>query len=425
MADKIKMEVLIMDSMIAKFRQMGDKVGTIISKLRQAQGGVQNAYIGESSIKIQRNINDTLKSGKEVTETLYKLSIQLNSAKDDIIRADKDSYNNIKLNTIIRGKEDFSKVKDSKDTISNMEKVIGYFGLGAMVSISDNLALNIPNLTGLYNDKRLRYNLENENRYGVLAAYQYGKTFGDIEGLAQGTVELFGGLSIMGFGGLGAGALTVATDGAAAPAVPLVESAGIALAGHGIGMFGSSLYNMGSDFDKGMQYSNMVGGSNRKQGTLTDREIENKYNEWSNKLKNNSYTGGRSNQEIQSLGKDPAHVGTNREIDINKAMHEGEVGLDLEGKKKLNDIVRDPTGKSEFVENGGSGTKWDVKSFNSNFKPKQGGFKLENAMDTIHDSLENNEHVILDTSNMSQEHISLLSSEIKNQGLMNKVIIWP
>ncbi|URZ04281.1 EndoU domain-containing protein [Clostridium felsineum] len=36
--------------------------------------------------------------------------------------------------------------------------------------------------------------------------------------------------------------------------MPLVESAGIALAGHGIGMFGSSLYNMGSDFSKGNFY---------------------------------------------------------------------------------------------------------------------------------------------------------------------------
>ncbi|URZ06760.1 molecular chaperone Hsp60 [Clostridium felsineum] len=283
MADKIKMEVLIMDSMIAKFRQMGDKFGTIINKLRQAQGGIENAYIGDSSIKIQRNIDDTLKSGKEITETLYKLSIQLNSAKDAIIRADKDSYNNIKLNTIIRGEEDFSKVKDSKDTISNMEKVIGYFGLGAMVSISDNLALNIPNLTGLYNDKRLRYNLENENRYGVLAAYQYGKTFGDIEGLAQGTVELFGGLSIMGFGGLGAGALTVATDGAAAPAVPLVESAGIALAGHGIGVFGSSLYNMGSDFSKGNFYFSEMKGSYNKPSEIAPKAIKDVKKKWGQK----------------------------------------------------------------------------------------------------------------------------------------------
>ncbi|URZ07503.1 polymorphic toxin type 15 domain-containing protein [Clostridium felsineum] len=258
MADKIKMEVLIMDSMISKFRAIGDRSNNIINRLRQIENGVKNSYIADSSIKIQGNIDDVLKSGREVTETLYTLSIQLNSAKDAIIRADKDSYNNIKLNTIIRGKEDFSKVKDSKDTISNMEKVIGYFGLGAMVSISDNLALGLPNLTGLYNDKRLRYNLENENRYGVLAAYQYGKTFGDIEGLAQGAVEFFGGLSIMGFGGLGAGALTVATDGAAAPVVPLVESAGIALAGHGIGMFGSSLYNMGSDFSKGNFYFSKI-----------------------------------------------------------------------------------------------------------------------------------------------------------------------
>ncbi|URZ03974.1 RNase A-like domain-containing protein [Clostridium felsineum] len=264
MSDKIKMEVLIMDSMIAKFRQMGDKFGTIISKLRQAQGGVQNAYIGDSSIKIQRNINDTLKSGKEVTETLYKLSIQLNSAKDDIIRADKDSYNNIKLNTIIRGEEDFSKVTASKETISNMEKIIGnakriqtgigYFELGASISVANNLILGLPGLLGVYNDKRLIYKLENEKRYGVLAAYQYGRVAGDLEGEIQGTIELFSGMSIMGFGGLGAGALTVATDGAAAPAVPAVESVGIAVAAHGIGMTTSSLSHMGSDFAKGNFY---------------------------------------------------------------------------------------------------------------------------------------------------------------------------
>ncbi|URZ08587.1 molecular chaperone Hsp60 [Clostridium felsineum] len=258
MADKIKLEVLIMNSMIYKFRQMGDKFGTIINKLRQAQSGVKNAYIGDSSIKIQSNINDVLKSGKEVTEILYKLSIQLNSAKDAIIRADKESYNNIKSNTIIRGEDNFSKVTASKETINNMERVIGYFTFGAMYSISDNLALGLPGLTGLYNDKRLRYNLENENRYGVLAAYQYGKTFGDLEGVAQGTAEFFGGLSIMGFGGFGAGALTVVTDGAAAPAVPWVESIGVAVAGHGIGMATSSLSHMSSDFARGNFYFSKI-----------------------------------------------------------------------------------------------------------------------------------------------------------------------
>ena len=173
------------------------------------------------------------------------------------------------------------------------------------------------------------------------------------------------------------------------------------------------------------EISKGIEGSKRKQGTLVDMDINTKYNEWSNNLKDNWYTGGRSNKEIQSLGKDPAHEGTNRIVDIEKAMHEGEVGLDLEGRGKLSSIVRDATGKSEFVENGGNGQKWDIKSFNSNFKPKQGGFKLEKAMDTIQASLEEGEYVIVDTSNMSQEHIAVLIDELEKQGLMDKIIIWP
>jgi hypothetical protein len=163
----------------------------------------------------------------------------------------------------------------------------------------------------------------------------------------------------------------------------------------------------------------------RKQGTLADMEIDNKYNDWNNNLKDNSYTGGRSNEEIHSLGKDPAHEGTNRIVDIEKAMHEGEVGLDLEGRGQLNDIVRDTTGKSEFVENGGNGQKWDVKSFNSEFPPKKGGFTLENSMRAIKKSLNEGEYAIVDTVNLSQEHKSLLIDELIKQNLMDKIIIWP
>ncbi|URZ00185.1 hypothetical protein [Clostridium felsineum] len=141
--------------------------------------------------------------------------------------------------------------------IGNAKRIqtgIGYFELGASISVANNLILGLPGLLGVYNDKRLIYKLENEKRYGVLAAYQYGRVAGDLEGEIQGTIELFSGLSIMGFGGLGAGALTVATDGAAAPAVPAVESVGIAVAAHGIGMTTSSLSHMGSDFAKGNFY---------------------------------------------------------------------------------------------------------------------------------------------------------------------------
>ncbi|AAK81299.1 MULTISPECIES: hypothetical protein [Clostridium] len=312
------MEVRIMDSMISKFKQMGDMSTTAINRLRQAQNGVKNVYVGASSIEIQRNIDDVLKSGKEVTETLYKLSIQLSKAKDAIIKADKDSGNGIKLNTIIRGEEKFSKVTDSKETISNMKKAvgyaskvgsgIGYFELGAAVSVANNLALGLPGLLGVYNDKRLIYKLENENRYGVLAAYQYGKMAGDLEGEVQGTLELFGGLSIMGVGGFGAGALTLATDGAAAPAVPAVESVGVAVAAHGVGMIGSSLSHFGSDFAKGSFYLSKMEKGYNNPSEITPKAIKDIKKKWGQKgieafekAKNKGIVGAEGQNGIKKL----------------------------------------------------------------------------------------------------------------------------
>ncbi|URZ05796.1 type II toxin-antitoxin system RelE family toxin [Clostridium felsineum] len=97
MADKIKMELLLMESMISKFRAIGDRSNNIINRLRQIENGVKNSYIADSSIKIQGNIDDVLKSGREVTEEIYKLSIQLNGAKTALINADKNSSNGMKV----------------------------------------------------------------------------------------------------------------------------------------------------------------------------------------------------------------------------------------------------------------------------------------------------------------------------------------
>ena len=97
------------------------------------------------------------------------------------------------------------------------------------------------------------------------------------------------------------------------------------------------------------------------------------------------YTGDRTEAELEALAKDPAHTGSKRAVDIAKEQHEAEVGLDLEKKGLLKDIIRDETGKAEFIES--TGTKWDIKGFNSNFTPKKGGFKLDKAMGLIEDSL--------------------------------------
>ncbi len=56
--------------------------------------------------------------------------------------------------------------------------------------------------------------------------------------------------------------------------------------------------------------------------------------------------------------------------DVNRTL---ELGIDIRP------IVRDPSGKAFFDANGQA---WDVKSFNSNFKPKKGGYTLECSFGT-------------------------------------------
>ena len=143
----------------------------------------------------------------------------------------------------------------------------------------------------------------------------------------------------------------------------------------------------------------------------------------SDKYSNGRYTGGRTEQELKALEEDPAHSGSTRPIDIEKGQHEARVGLELEERGSLSNITRDATGKAEFID--GNGQAWDVKSFNSNYKPNKGGFRLDKAMNTIKKSLFENENVIVDTSNMSPEHIIELITEIKNQGLQNNILFWP
>lgn len=66
-----------------------------------------------------------------------------------------------------------------------------------------------------------------------------------------------------------------------------------------------------------------------------------------------------------------------------------------------------------------------MKSFNSNYKPNKGGFRLDKAMNTINKSLEEGENVIIDTTNMTSEYVSELIKEIQKQGLENNILFWP
>ncbi|WP_238904588.1 hypothetical protein [Clostridium sp. YIM B02506] len=148
------------------------------------------------------------------------------------------------------------------------------------------------------------------------------------------------------------------------------------------------------------------------------------------KQSSKSYTGGRTQSELESLEYDPAK----------KAVTEGSkkeavIGLDLEQKGKLGKIERSSDPKAEFIDTV-TGKKIDVKSFESYpmgadgtpiTSPRKGAFKVENAMKNIMKEFQKNGNdiVIIDKSNLTVDHIKELEGAIKESGLENKIIWWP
>ncbi|MCK5799004.1 MAG: hypothetical protein KAI47_17550 [Deltaproteobacteria bacterium] len=122
-------------------------------------------------------------------------------------------------------------------------------------------------------------------------------------------------------------------------------------------------------------------------------------------------------RRVVQLAVDPAH---GRMTPNSK--REGIIGVTLEARGRLpGPIVREPTGKSEFVD--ATGTMWDVKGFNSHFPGKQGGFILERAAAKILGQFRGGENVILDTKNLSSHDEKLLRREVVRRG-WSKRVIW-
>jgi len=135
------------------------------------------------------------------------------------------------------------------------------------------------------------------------------------------------------------------------------------------------------------------------------------------------YKGNRTQEQYEDLAKDPAHKNSSRPDDIKQGEMERNIGLSLEKAGRLDEIVRDPTGKAEFIDS--SGQKWDIKSFNSNYPARKGGFTLNKAMESINRELNTGENVIVDTTNMSVDHINALQNAVDTNGLTDNVIFWP
>jgi hypothetical protein len=128
----------------------------------------------------------------------------------------------------------------------------------------------------------------------------------------------------------------------------------------------------------------------------------------------------RERQErVDSLAPDPAHNGK-----ITKgSRREAEVGVALEERGDLpGPITRDPSGFSEFID--ANGQMWDVKGFSSKWPIRRGGFHLETAMEKIDGEISNKENVILDTKDLSPEHLAELRAAVAARRDLDGKILW-
>lgn len=123
---------------------------------------------------------------------------------------------------------------------------------------------------------------------------------------------------------------------------------------------------------------------------------------------------------LQELAKDPAHGG---KITA-KGLHEAEVGLSLEEKGRLpGPIKRDPTGEAEFID--ANGGRWDVKSFNSHYPPRKGGFSLNRDLGKIEGELNKGENVTIDTTDLTPDHTQQLRNAIEAKGWSDRILWYP
>ncbi|CAH1228295.1 hypothetical protein [Paenibacillus sp. JJ-223] len=142
--------------------------------------------------------------------------------------------------------------------------------------------------------------------------------------------------------------------------------------------------------------------------------------------KNGKYTGGRTQEELDDLARDPSHAGRIEE----QGIKEREVGLDLEEQGILGRIVRDTQAdKGSDLIDITTGIKWDVKSFESyphgHTSPKKGAFTVKRAMDKIYGEFELGNSVIIDTRELVPEHIQQLRKAIEEDGIADRIIWYP
>lgn len=123
--------------------------------------------------------------------------------------------------------------------------------------------------------------------------------------------------------------------------------------------------------------------------------------------------------ELEKLATDPA-IGF-RITEKTKA--EREVGLALEALGEVKEIIREPSGKADFLD--ADGQKWDVKAYQSYLFKSDKKAHLAEAIKSIQKSLSEQENVMIDTRSLSKNDIEALQRFVLAENLSQQVKFWP
>lgn len=195
----------------------------------------------------------------------------------------------------------------------------------------------------------------------------------------------------------------------------MAEVAGGAVAMESFGM-NSELSNMRTPlYEAGKEYFSGDGVKGPKSKKIDKANTSKKSN-----------IKSRTQIELDDLARDPSHGG--KITDGSKL--ERDIGLALEERGDLGHIVRDKTadGGAEFIDTV-TGKKYDVKSFvsypNGHTSPKKGAFTVDRSIKNIKKELNKNYNLIINTTDLTPEHRMELVNELKNQGIIDRIIFYP
>jgi WXG100 family type VII secretion target len=115
---------------------------------------------------------------------------------------------------------------------------------------------------------------------------------------------------------------------------------------------------------------------------------------------------------FEQLARDPAEGGKVDEGSIEEAR----IAIRLERSGQLSDVVRSPQPETDFLEDGGAGQGWDVKSFRSS------RFSLDQTLQSVDGELGQGHNVIINTAHLDSTQVAEVQQAIQMRGWSGRVI---